>query len=100
MTLRQVGLSLLAVIAAVLGTAPARAAESGSPTALRVMTFNLRYASTKQPNAWPDRRPVLRDCVRQVAPDLMGTQEGLYSQLKDIAADLPEYTWIGTGRDG
>ena len=26
---------------------------------LRVMTCNLRYASTQQPNAWPDRRPLM-----------------------------------------
>lgn len=67
---------------------------------LCVMTFNLRYASATPPNAWPERRPVMRDCIRQVAPDLIGTQEGLYHQLKDIAADLPDYAWIGLGRDG
>jgi endonuclease/exonuclease/phosphatase family metal-dependent hydrolase len=42
----------------------------------------------------------MRDCLRQLAPDLMGTQEGVHQQLKDIAADLPDYDWIGTGRDG
>lgn len=67
---------------------------------LTVMTFNLRYASTNRPNAWPQRRPVMRDCIQKIAPDLFGTQEGLYSQLKDLAADLPKYNWIGTGRDG
>jgi endonuclease/exonuclease/phosphatase family metal-dependent hydrolase len=67
---------------------------------LTVMTFNLRYASPKPPNAWPDRRPVMRHCIRGVAPDIIGTQEGLYTQLKDLAADLPEYQWIGLGRDG
>ena len=33
-------------------------------------------------------------------PDLIGTQEGLYPQIKDIAADQPAYDWIGLGRDG
>jgi endonuclease/exonuclease/phosphatase family metal-dependent hydrolase len=33
-------------------------------------------------------------------PDLIGTQEGLYQQLKEIAADQPDYDWIGLGRDG
>ena len=35
-----------------------------------------------------------------MSPDLIGTQEGLYQQLKDLAADLPQYEWIGLGRDG
>ena len=68
--------------------------------ALRVATFNLRFASDRKPNSWPERRPVMRACIEELAPDVMGTQEGLYPQLKDVAADLPDYDWIGLGRDG
>jgi len=71
-----------------------------SPAALTVMTYNLKFASTNPPNAWPARRPLVREVIRQIAPDVIGTQEGLYEQLKDIAADLPEYDWIGLGRNG
>ena len=67
---------------------------------LVVMTYNLRYASAQPPNAWPDRRPLMRECLRELLPDLIGTQEGVYSQLKELAADLPEYEWLGLGRDG
>jgi len=73
---------------------------NGSPTALNVMTYNLRYASTNPPNAWPERRPLMTKLIRKLAPDVMGTQEGVYSQLKDIAAELPDYEWIGLGREG
>jgi endonuclease/exonuclease/phosphatase family metal-dependent hydrolase len=75
-------------------------AASPQPEGLCVMTFNLRYASERGPNAWPERRPVMRDCIRHVNPDLFGTQEGLYPQLKDLGAELPGYEWIGLGRDG
>ena len=69
--------------------------------ALRVMTFNLRYASDTPPHSWPERRPVMRALLRQETPHLIGTQEGLYPQLQDIAADLGRrYDWIGTGRAG
>src|SRR5687768_17566799 len=67
---------------------------------LDVMTFNLRYASPVPPNSWPQRRPVMRELIRKHAPDVIGTQEGVYAQLRDLAADLPEYDWIGLGRDG
>jgi endonuclease/exonuclease/phosphatase family metal-dependent hydrolase len=69
-------------------------------TPLRVMTFNLRYASDRPPNAWSARRPVVKELLEKSRPDIFGTQEGLYQQLKDIAADLPRYHWIGLGRDG
>lgn len=65
-----------------------------------VMAYNLRFASLQGPNAWPDRRPLMSDCLRELMPDLIGTQEGVYHQLKNLAADLPEYAWIGLGRDG
>ena len=74
--------------------------QAADPVALRVATFNLRFASTNKPNSWPERRPVMRACIEEMAPDVMGTQEGVYPQLKDIAADLPAYEWIGLGRDG
>lgn len=66
---------------------------------LTVMTFNLRYASDRPPNSWPERRPVAGEALRAVAPDILGTQEGLPSQIRDIAADHPEYASLGIGRD-
>ncbi|MCF7220216.1 endonuclease/exonuclease/phosphatase family protein [Marilutibacter chinensis] len=89
------------------GPPPVAAADDGSGddtaamgAALDVMTFNLRYAGTRPPNAWAERRPVVLELLRRRAPDLVGTQEGLYRQLIDIDEGLPEYEWIGLGRDG
>lgn len=80
-------------------TAFCRSEGAGAET-LNVMSYNVRFASAKPPNAWPDRRPLVEECIRSLKPDIIGTQEGVYQQLKDMAADLPEYRWIGTGRDG
>lgn len=70
------------------------------PAALCVMTYNLRFASPNPPNAWPQRRPLMRELILDIAPDVIGTQEGVYAQFKDLAADLPEFDWIGLGREG
>lgn len=77
-------------------------ASTGSGTAdeLAVMTYNLRYASDRPPYAWPDRRPVMRTLLQQYRPDLIGTQEGVFSQLKQVSEDLPGYDTVGLGRDG
>src|SRR5688500_5339888 len=95
-------LGLFAALFSLLaGTGPVRGAAEGAPAApLCVMTFNLRYASDRPPNAWPQRRPVMKECIASVKPDLIGTQEGVYPQLKELSSDLPEYAWIGLGRDG
>jgi endonuclease/exonuclease/phosphatase family metal-dependent hydrolase len=94
---------LLSVILAVLpagiaGFAAERDAASAAGN-LGVMTYNLRFASTNPPNAWPQRRPVMRELIQKLSPDIIGTQEGLLGQLRDLAQDLPEYTWTGIGRD-
>jgi endonuclease/exonuclease/phosphatase family metal-dependent hydrolase len=81
-----------------VNTPATRPAESAA--ALKVMTFNLRFASPTGPNAWPVRRPVMVELLKTASPDIFGTQEGLYTQLKDLASDLPQYDWIGLGRDG
>lgn len=68
--------------------------------AIRVMTYNVRYASNEQPNSWPERRPIMKECIAAANPDIIGTQEGLYEQLKDIEEDFPQYRWLGLGREG
>lgn len=98
----------LAAVGAAVGMAASATAQpsssSGSsvgPTELHVMTFNLRYASNKPPNAWPERRPVMKRLLLRERPDVIGTQEGLYLQLRDIESDLPAYyDSIGEGRRG
>jgi endonuclease/exonuclease/phosphatase family metal-dependent hydrolase len=72
-------------------SATAQTATTGAPGTLTVMTYNLRYASSAPPNAWPQRRPLMAELIEKVVPDVFGTQEGLYGQHQDLAADLPGY---------
>ncbi|ARX81628.1 MULTISPECIES: endonuclease/exonuclease/phosphatase family protein [Streptomyces] len=88
------------LLATALAASPARAVERPGRR-LEVMSFNLRYAGTNPPNTWADRRPVTRELLRRARPHVVGTQEGLYQQVQDIAEDLGRhYAWIGTGRAG
>jgi endonuclease/exonuclease/phosphatase family metal-dependent hydrolase len=81
-------------------SATAQTATTAAPGTLTVMTYNLKFASSRPPDAWPQRRPLMAELIKTLAPDVFGTQEGLYSQLQDLAADLPMFQWIGMGRDG
>lgn len=81
--------------------APSASAEEHRARPLGIMSLNLRFASTAEPNSWAVRRPVMRALLHRAHPHVMGTQEGLYQQLRDIDSDLgPHYRWIGTGRQG
>jgi endonuclease/exonuclease/phosphatase family metal-dependent hydrolase len=69
---------------------------------LRVMSLNLRGPDDAEPNRWPSRLPVVAGIFRDRLPDLVGTQEGLYPRLEDLADELGDlrYRWIGLGREG
>jgi endonuclease/exonuclease/phosphatase family metal-dependent hydrolase len=91
----------LAILVALLIAAPTAGAAQRATDDLDVMSFNLRFASNTPPNSWPERRPVMKELLRDEKPHLLGTQEGLYQQLRDIQADLPtHYDSIGLGREG
>jgi len=100
MNSRRQFLGTLAATPLLASTLAAADVSRANPEELIVATYNLRYASDQKPNAWPDRRPVMKALLDRYQPDVMGTQEGVYHQLKDLAADQPAYDWIGTGRDG
>lgn len=102
-------LAVLAVLSALPGVAAGTTTDEGPITdigsvardELHVMSFNLRFASDTPPNSWPERRRVVRDLLRRERPHIIGTQEGLYRQLRDIGDDLvPSYESIGLGREG
>lgn len=69
-------------------------------TALRVMSFNVRVATLLDvTNHWTWRKDVLVDTIRGFGPDVLGTQELLDEQAAYIQAELPQYAFVGAGRN-
>jgi len=63
------------------------------------MTFNIRYDEPRDGvNAWPKRKTKVADVIRFHKADLVGVQEALLSQLKDLKSLLPGFSWCGVGR--
>jgi len=67
---------------------------------LKVMSFNIRYDNPRDgDNSWENRKEMAASTVAFHGIDIMGLQEVLDHQLHDLAGMLPEYAWIGVGRD-
>jgi len=67
---------------------------------LRVMSFNLRYATAADgANAWEKRKEVLLETIVAFKPDLLGTQETLALQADFLTEHLKDYALVGVGRD-
>lgn len=67
---------------------------------MNVMSFNIRYDNSgDENNQWKYRRDYAADLVKFYSPDIFGAQEVLYNQLTDLTERLPEYAYIGVGRE-
>jgi endonuclease/exonuclease/phosphatase family metal-dependent hydrolase len=90
---------LTLALALLLGVQLATAAQAPGE-ALTVMSFNIRYGDARDgENAWPHRRDLLFDVIREADADLVGLQEALHSQIREITKAVPIYGVIGVGRD-
>lgn len=90
-------LSILLLLSSLLVSQLAFARKA--PVPLRVATYNLRLnIASDGPNAWPNRKELVKNLVRYHDFDVFGTQEGFRGQL-DGVAELPEYAFVGHGRE-
>lgn len=73
---------------------------TGTTAGINAMTFNIRYDNPSDlQNAWPNRKPLVSSTVRFHKIDIAGMQEALNGQVKDLEGLLPEYSWLGVGRE-
>lgn len=67
---------------------------------LRVCTFNIRYDNPGDaPHDWPHRRDTLAAFLAARRVDVAGLQEVLHGQLEDLKERLPQYGYVGVGRE-
>jgi endonuclease/exonuclease/phosphatase family metal-dependent hydrolase len=69
--------------------------------ALKLATYNVRYEdpSLTGPRNWKERSIGIIRTVMNISPDVFAIQEALHGQVADMRASLPNYDFIGVGRD-
>ena len=67
---------------------------------IEAMTYNIRLDTESDgADAWDFRKQGLVDQIKFHEPDVLGIQEGLLHQVEHINAALPDYSYVGAGRD-
>src|SRR5213593_1410078 len=70
---------LVAVLVAALVVAGAVHTPATAKAApIRIMTYNIRFASSSPPHAWSERLPLVVQRLRVDHPDLLGVQEAYW----------------------
>lgn len=64
------------------------------------LTYNIRLDTPSDgANAWPQRKDFLTTQLSILRPDILGMQEVLPNQRSDIELAMPDYLFVGGGRD-
>ena len=67
---------------------------------MNVATFNIRMKTDSDVgNLWKDRYTHLTDLIKFHEFEIFGVQEAFKEQLNDMSAQLPDFKYIGVGRD-
>jgi len=67
---------------------------------LPVMTYNIRFDNPGDGlDRWDLRKEAVADFVKAERPAILGTQEGQPHQLDYLDEHLPNYDYVGVGRD-
>lgn len=69
---------------------------------MTVATYNIRNDNpedTQNGNGWQQRLPYITNLINYHKFDIFGIQEGFHNQLEQIKTRLPQYDYIGVGRD-
>jgi endonuclease/exonuclease/phosphatase family metal-dependent hydrolase len=68
---------------------------------IKIMTYNIRLdIASDGENDWTHRKDFFNGQIQFYAPDIFGVQEAKPNQVVDIATALPQYDYVGIGRDG
>ena len=67
---------------------------------LSVISFNLRVpALSDLLNTWTFRKSATPAMIKDYCPDIFGVQEALSDQLTYVGDNLPNYSYVGVGRE-
>ena len=67
---------------------------------IAVLSYNIRYNSSGDGlDLWDLRKTELIQQIKELDPMSFGVQEATLTQMKDLEAGLPDYDYVGVGRD-
>lgn len=65
---------------------------------LKVMSYNILCYGPEGMN-WTDRHPMVTDLILRERPDSFGVQEAHYDWMETLFKSLPDYDYVGVGRE-
>ena len=77
---------------------PQRGIYPKAENAVRIMTFNLLYKGNGE-HAMENRTGIAAQTIAEYLPDSLGVQEATPAWMEALTHQLPEYSFVGVGRE-
>lgn len=72
----------------------------GMEAQVKLMSYNIKYANENDgENSWSLRKDFLTNQIKFYEPDILGVQEAVQLQIEHFSEKIPEYNYIGVGRE-
>lgn len=92
--------SIFSKIFAAAICATALSCSTPEPVSMKWATMNVRYDNPADSmNNWMYRKDSVANFINSKEIDVIGMQEVLNNQLEDLKSRLPEYDYVGVGRE-
>ncbi len=65
---------------------------------MKVISFNV-WSDASRSASWQRRRDRMAELLSRPDGDLLGLQEPSLGMVRDLQERMPEYSWVGHGRD-
>ncbi len=66
---------------------------------IKVMSFNVLVSQNDNVNNWGQRKVAALNMLNEEQPTILGLQEATLPQVNYLAENLPQYGWVGVGRE-
>lgn len=66
---------------------------------IKVMSFNVLVSQNDNVNNWGQRKVAALNMLNEEKPTILGLQEATLPQVNYLAENLPQYGWVGVGRE-
>lgn len=84
----------------VVGFATMASLFAKSPDEYNIMSFNIRLDTPNDgENRWDNRKNEAINVIKLYDTDILGAQEVLYNQLRDMHKGLKDYAYVSAGRE-
>ena len=66
---------------------------------IKVISYNVLVSNNDDINNWGQRKHASLNMINEEKPTIFGLQEATLHQMKYFADNLPQYGWVGVGRE-